>query len=94
MTDARVFVWVFNGEGARFASGVFTLRENAVAWILLHRLTGILTRYPVDTGVYDWAIQTGCFRPKRAEQQAPVFIGTFTCAALEHAHFENGVVVS
>lgn len=40
-------VWIFHGAGASFASGVFASRDDGMAWIARHRLTGILTEYPV-----------------------------------------------
>ena len=40
------FVWVFQGPRAQFASGVFSSQERAEEWIALHRLSGLLTRYP------------------------------------------------
>lgn len=46
-------VWVFNGERSPFPSGVFSTHERAEAWVAQHRLSGCLTRYPVDTGVYE-----------------------------------------
>ncbi|HEU0053036.1 MAG TPA: hypothetical protein VFQ39_07655, partial [Longimicrobium sp.] len=49
------WVWVFNGEAGSFPSGVFTSREAAEAWIAKYALTGVLTAYPLDVGVYDWA---------------------------------------
>jgi hypothetical protein len=86
-------VWVFNGDNARFPSGVFASRASAEAWISLHRLTGLLTKYPLGVGVYDWAIQNAFFKPKRSEHQSPKFIGGFSSANLEHLHFEEGVLV-
>jgi hypothetical protein len=87
-------VWVFSGDNARFPSGVFVSRTLAEAWISRHHLTGLLTQYPVDVGVFDWAIQNAFFKPKRPEHESPKFIGGFTSANLEHVHFEDGVVVS
>ena len=82
--------FVFNGSGADFPSAVFSDRERAIAWISCHGLSGTLTEYPVDIGVYDWATQNGSFKPKRAEQETPQFIERFTSMAQWHAHFENG----
>ena len=83
-------VWIFHGESSRFASGVFTSRETAAAWIKLHSLTGVLTLYPVDVGVFDWALMEGFFQQKQAHHTSPQFIGSFTSASQEHYHFENG----
>ena len=35
------------------------------------RLSGTLTKYPVDVGVYDWAIGGGFFTPKRDDHRSP-----------------------
>jgi hypothetical protein len=84
-------VWVFNSDSARFPSGVFRSRPLAEAWILRHHLTGVLTQYPVDVGVYDWAVQEALFVPKRPEQESAKFIGAFTSAHQSHSHFEDGL---
>jgi len=83
-------VWVFNGAMARFPSGIFISLENAKDWIKKNRLSGALTKYPVDKGVYDWAIENDLFCPKEDKHKLPSFIGGFTCASMEHLHFENG----
>lgn len=83
-------VWVFNGANARLASGAFSSREKAEAWIALHGLTGLLTEYPLDSGAYDWAVQHGSFRPKRPDQSTAGFIGAFTNPHLQHFHYEDG----
>lgn len=88
------FVWVFNGEGSAFPGGVFHLCETATAWIARHKLTGCLTKYPVDIGSYDWAVEKGFFKPKREDQKSPRFIGSFSNASVEHYHFEEGVQVT
>ena len=41
-------VWVFNGDGARFPSGIFRTKEMASAWIATNALSGVLTAYPLD----------------------------------------------
>ena len=83
-------VWVFHGEGARFAGGVFSEREHAEAWIRKHLLTGMLTRYPLDTGVYDWAVESELFRITKEKHGTPHFIGMFSSAHQEHYHYEKG----
>jgi hypothetical protein len=84
-------VWVFSGEGGTFPSGVFRTKELAEAWIAKHQLSGVLTCYPLDTGVYDWAIARNLFQPKRAEHASAQFIQTFSSANQEHIHFEKGL---
>jgi hypothetical protein len=84
-------VWVFHGENARFAGGVFASLPDAEAWIRRHRLSGLLTEYPVGTGVYDWAVERGTFSPGKPKHREPAFIGAFAGNAQQHFHFENGV---
>ncbi len=86
-------VWVFNGAGARFASAVFSTREAAEEWIARHSLAGILTKYPVDIAVYDWAVANGAFNPKKEEHSQAEFIGKFTTASQEHCHYEDGKII-
>jgi hypothetical protein len=83
-------VWIFNGSGAQFPSGAFSSREKAETWIQQHRLNGTLTAYPIDIGVYDWAIAAAHFQPKRDEQREPEFIQRFSSASQKHYHYENG----
>jgi hypothetical protein len=82
------FVWIFNGS--RFPSGVFRTRDLGEAWITKRRLSGVLTKYPVDSRAYDWSIETGIFRVQKEEHPTPEFIAGFGCAAFEHYHYENG----
>lgn len=83
-------VWVFNGEGAQFPAGVFSSRDKAVAWIQRHGLTGLLTQYPLDEGVYDWAVREAVFRPKSEKHTSATFVQRFTSASQAHFHFEHG----
>jgi hypothetical protein len=85
---ANDFVWVFNGGGA-FPSGVFSSREKAERWISENKLTGTLTLYPVDIGVWQWAVQEGYFKPTRDDQHQPKFVQHFSCGH-EHYHYEDG----
>lgn len=77
------------GDGARQPSAVFWRLDTAESWIAKHQLSGWLTSYPVDTSVYDWAIQTG--RLKDEASPSPKFIADFSSAHSEHYHYENGV---
>lgn len=83
-------VWVFHGADGRFASGIFVEKMAAERWISTNKLTGVLTEYPLNTGVYDWALQKGYFFPKTEEHTSSVFIGKFTTASQEHFHYEDG----
>jgi hypothetical protein len=87
MTDhTSEFVWVFNGGGGAFPSGVFSTREKAEAWIGKNRLTGVLTKYPLNEGAWDWAVREGHFKPTREDQKTPRFIQRFACGE-EHYHY-------
>ena len=85
-------VWVFVGAGARLPSGIFTTKEMAIQWVEKYKLTGVLTKYPVDESVYDWAVSSGYFTPKSDKQRTARFIGFFTTAIQEHYHFEDGAM--
>lgn len=87
-------VFVFNGENARLPSGVFADYITAEKWISHYLLSGILTAYPVNVGVYDWAIDNNHFQVKHEQQATPNFIQKFSSAAMEHYHFENGTRVA
>lgn len=83
-------VWVFTG-GGNFPAGVFTTRELAEAWIAKHGLAGVLTKYPLDVGVWEWAVACGAFKPKRPDQSEPRFVGRFSSATQEHYHYDAPV---
>jgi hypothetical protein len=87
-------ILVFVGDGARLPSGVFSNRSRAEEWIKKNSLSGLLTEYPVDIGLYDWAAAEGKFEAKPPSQKAPSFIGRFTSAYLDHSHFEDGEKVA
>ncbi len=83
-------VWVFVGVKAQFPSGVFTQREAAETWIRQNRPGGTLTAYPLNVGIFDWAVSKGYFKPKRDDQRDAAFIQRFSSASQEHYHYENG----
>ena len=84
-------VWVFNGTKSSFPAAVFCKMEEAEIWIAKYRLSGVLTLYPLDIGIYDWAIGNGYFTPNGDNQSSPEFIQKFTSAIQHHYHYENGV---
>jgi len=84
-------IWIFHGINGRFSSGVFTEVKLAEEWIFRHKLTGVLTEYPINVGCYDWALENDLFQPKKDEYQSSEFIGKFTTAGQEHFHYEDGV---
>ena len=83
-------IYIFHGEGAQFSSAVFDHLSKAEKWITENELTGILTVYPLNVPVYDWAIEKGYFTPKKEHQSSAKFISRFTSASQEHYHYENG----
>lgn len=87
--DSTSAVWIFHGEGGRFGSAVFTNIDAAEDWIGKHKLTGLLTLYPLNIGVYDWAIENEFFETKTEKQKSSQFIQGFTSAAQDHFHYEN-----
>ena len=94
MTDSSdLSCWVFNGNGAAFPSGVFLSREAAHEWIQKHRLSGTLTGYPADRGVYDWAVDRGYFVAKKPEHSTSGFIAGFSFASQPHYHYVDGVTL-
>jgi len=69
---------------------VSTYLSKAENWILGNRLSGVLTSYPIDKSVYDWAIDNELFVPTNDTQKSADFIQKFTSASQEHFHYENG----
>ncbi|MDO5098762.1 MAG: hypothetical protein Q4D85_08375 [Corynebacterium sp.] len=90
---AEDFVWVFQGERARFPSAVFSSKETAIDWIARHRLSGMLSKYPVDIPVYEWSIAANFFTPRREEHRTPEFIQSFSSACIEDSQYINGVAI-
>ncbi|MEU4220858.1 hypothetical protein [Actinoplanes sp. NPDC026623] len=91
MTRPDVAVWIFHAETARFASGVFASRADGLAWVAQHRLTGILSEYPVGEGCYDWAIARRRFTPSKPHHGTPSHVGGFS-PGLDHVHVVDGAV--
>lgn len=83
-------VWVFNGARSTFPSGVFKSKALAEEWIQKHSLTGTLTHYPLDVGMYEFAIETNRFSPKKPHHTTSEFIGQFSGGGLDHFHYEGG----
>ncbi|WP_239427972.1 DUF7710 domain-containing protein [Snodgrassella communis] len=51
------WVWVFKKDGIPMVSAVFSSLENADNWLKINKLTGVLTKMPIDIGGYEWCIQ-------------------------------------
>ena len=89
------YVWVFNKSSTSFSGGVFSELELAESWIKVNLLSGVLTKYPLNQGVFDWAVennQHSIKQEKLAEKsKQPKFVGGFTSANQEHYHYESGI---
>ncbi len=83
-------VWVFVGNKASLPSGVFADLAEAERWIARHAMSGLLTRYPVGAGVFEWATDKGYFKPKPEKVIDGHFVSRFTCASMAHHHYEAG----
>jgi hypothetical protein len=81
-------VWVFLGEGARFACAVFTSLALAQKWIKDNRVSGVLSEYPLDNSVLNWAIERGFVVAEKFPD--PKHIQRFSSGHQRHYHFENG----
>ncbi|WP_223808774.1 DUF7710 domain-containing protein [Rufibacter hautae] len=92
--DSCKSVWVFNSINKLFSGGVFEDLVVAEEWIMRNKLTGILTKYPLDQGALDWAVKNGLvnMKPEKLKEKKvdPDFIGGFTSASMEHYHYESG----
>ncbi|MFB9995179.1 hypothetical protein ACFFLM_24850 [Deinococcus oregonensis] len=79
-------VWVFLDAQARQPAAVFSTLELGEVCVRKHGFEGMLTWYPLDVSAYDWAVQTGRFKPRPAPLPRSVLAG-FTSAAQPHEHF-------
>lgn len=88
-------VWVFTGARSSanttpsFPGGVSSSLEGVEAWIKEHSLSGTVTLYRIDVGVYDWAIANGHFKPSKPHHGSSEFIGRFAGGDV-HYHYEAG----
>ncbi len=87
-------VWVFHAHGSHYAGGVWPDVASAERCIAKHRLTGVLTAYPLGECCFDWAVRKRCTGMKvgilEEKSRDPAFIGSFTCPAQEHVSYEDG----
>jgi len=87
--DDRV-VWIFHGEGAAFACGVFDSEEDGLAWAARHGVSGLLTEYPVGDGAYDIAVAVGAFVPSKPQHRSPSHVQRFSPGWTRHVHISDG----
>ena len=84
------YVYVFMGENSIVPSGIYKTYNKANEWIEKNSLSGGLHKLPIDISLYDWATKQDYFTPKTESQSGPKFIQTFSCASVDHWHFEDG----
>jgi hypothetical protein len=85
------YVWVFHGEHARFASGIFADQSAALEWATTHELTGVLARYPVGIGCYDFAVAQNRFTPSKPHHGTPRHVAGFSPGG-PHLHLRDGII--
>ncbi|HEX6807352.1 MAG TPA: transposase [Gemmatimonadaceae bacterium] len=49
----------------RLMRGVFSSRAIAEEWIAINSLSGVLTAYPLDKGIYDWVLENRRLKPRK-----------------------------
>ncbi len=88
----NLFVWVFNGNQGNygFPSAVFSTKEFGENWIKNNKLSGTLSRYPIDIPLYEWAISNDYIKPMKEININPNTIANFTSSHIEHYHYEDG----
>lgn len=82
--EIEKYIWIFVGDGSKIPTGVFSSREKAIEWIQQNELAGYLGEFPVDVGVYDWAMTLDYYKKRphlKFDRQ------DFTTALLDHEHF-------
>jgi hypothetical protein len=68
-----------------------TETESTCCWIRKHALTGTLTQYPLNVGMYEFAIAAGHFSLRKPHRTTSEFIGKFSGGGLNHFHYEEGL---
>jgi hypothetical protein len=85
----RATVWVFHGDRARHAAGIFHDIEQGLRWARRHLVSGVLAEYPVGDGCYDIAIQGEKFRPSKPHHGTPDHVARFGPGG-QHIHIIDG----
>jgi hypothetical protein len=84
----RSTTWVFHGDRARYASGVFDTLDAGLVWATEHQVTGILAEYAYG-GAYDVAVSEGRFTPSKAYHGTADHVAAFG-PGLRHLHLTDG----
>ena len=85
-------VWVFHGKEHGSRAECSLPRTTAWNGVERHRLTGILTEYPLGVGAYDDAVTRGPFKPSREHRGTPQHIARFSLGGTKHIHVVDGRV--
>jgi len=85
-----MIVWVFMGDKGTCPMAVWSSLDQAHRYLHDQQLSGSLTRYEVDVPIYDWAKDTGVFKPKLDQQRSIKFKQTFSNQYQEHYTFRDG----
>ena len=88
------YMWVVQGSRASFPSAIFSSKEKAVQWIEKYKISGMLSKYPIDISIYDWTIMKGFFKPKRDDQKTSDFIQSFSTVYIEDSQYVDGIEVN
>lgn len=83
-------VWIFHGDDARHAAGVFAELDDALAWAARHSVSGLITNYPIGDGCYDIALKLGRFSPSRPHHGTPTHVAGFSPGWTHHVHVADG----
>ncbi len=84
-------IWIFHSARSNFPSAVSSTLGTAERWIQLNKVTGVLTAYPLDEGVFDWALRMDLVSDRvRPRGKDPIFVAGFSSAMQEHYHYEDG----
>ncbi|MFC4016617.1 hypothetical protein ACFOW4_01440 [Micromonospora sp. GCM10011542] len=84
----RSTVWIFHGDRARYASGMFDTVDAGLAWAAEHQVTGILAEY-ANGGAYDVAVSEGRFTPSKAHHGTADHVAAYG-PGLRHIHLTDG----
>jgi hypothetical protein len=75
----------------RHAAGIFHSLEDASAWAARHRLTGIVTEYPLGDGCFDVAVRERRLSPSKLHHGTPANVAAFSPGWTRHVHIVDGV---
>lgn len=80
------YCWVFHGQSVGNASAIFSTFIKASEWCQENRVSGILSKYPIDIALYDWAASKHGFKRHVSDAGKE----DFTEGGQQHIHFEQG----